>query len=44
MPLSQVVAWLTLARRDIARAKAEFEEARGPVLNLAEELEDSQRN
>ena len=42
--LSQVAAWLTIAKPDIEKAKAKLEEARDQLLNLAEGLEDSQRN
>ena len=42
--LSQVAAWLTIANPDIEKAKSKLEEAREQLLNLAEGLEDSQRN
>ncbi len=42
--LSQVAAWLTIAKPDIEKAKAKLEEAREQLLNLAEGLEDSERN
>jgi hypothetical protein len=42
--LSQVAACLTTTHLDIEKAKAKLEEAREQLLNLAEGLEDSQRN
>jgi hypothetical protein len=42
--LSNVSAWLTIANPDVEKAKAALEEAREKLLNLAEGLEDSQRN
>jgi hypothetical protein len=42
--LSQVAAWLTLAKPDIEKAKATLAEAREQLLNLVEGMEDSQRN
>jgi hypothetical protein len=42
--LSQVAAFLTITHLDIEKAKAKLEEAREQLLNLAEGLEDSQRN
>ena len=42
--LSQVAACLSATHLDIEKAKAKLEEAREQLLNLAEGLEDSQRN
>jgi hypothetical protein len=42
--LSNVAAWLAIANPDIEQAKKALEEAREKLLNLAEGLEDSQRN
>jgi len=42
--LSEVAACLTVTHLDIDKAKSKLEEAREQLLNLAEGLEDSQRN
>jgi len=42
--LSEVAACLTVAHLDIEKAKSKLEEAREQLLNLAEDMEDSQRN
>ena len=42
--LSQVAAYLTTSPLDVEKAKARLDEAREQLLNLAEGLEDSQRN
>jgi hypothetical protein len=42
--LSHVAAWLTIAKPDVEKAKAALKEAREKLINLAEGLDDSQRN
>ena len=42
--LSEVAACLTVTHLDIEKAKSKLEEAREQLLNLAEDMEDSQRN